>query len=68
MNPIWYVLCVFFGVVVGVAPDSILSVSPLVRYVIAGVVPLALLLVIKAIQPHLRTGPGVRRRIGNHRR
>lgn len=68
MNPIWYVLFVAFGVGVGVAPDSILPVSPLVRYVIAGGGSLLLLLVIKTLQPHLRTGPGVRRRIGNRRR
>lgn len=68
MNPIWYVLCVAFGVGVGVAPDSILPVSSLTCYVLAGGVMLALFLVIKALQPQPRTGPGIRHRIGNRRR
>lgn len=67
MNPIWYVLCVAFGVGIGVAPDSILPVGTLARYLIAGGVMLALLIVIKALQPQSRTGPGVRRRTGNRR-
>ena len=64
MNPIWYVICVAFGVVIGMTPDSMLPVSSLARYVIAGGVMLALLVVIKVLQPLPRTGPGVRRRIG----
>lgn len=64
MNPIWYVLCVAFGVGIGIAPDSILPVGTLARYLIAGGVMLALLVVIKVLQPLPRTGPGVRRRIG----
>jgi hypothetical protein len=68
VNPIWYVFCVAFGVCVGVAPDSLLPVSPFARYVIAGGVMLALLLVIKALQSQPRTGLGVRHRIGNRRR
>lgn len=68
MNPLWYVLCVAFGVGIGMAPASMLPVSSLVRYVIAGGVMLALLLVIQTLQSQSRKGPGVLRRIGTRHR